>query len=70
MSRCLPERSANPVDCYATIGQVGNLDYENVSLGRPGEALAGPHPHVRAWHESGRPPLAAEKENPPAAAIP
>lgn len=25
-----------PVDCYATLGQVGNLDHENLSLGKAG----------------------------------
>ncbi len=30
------------LDCYATIGQVGNLNYENVSIGK-----AGPHPMAR-----------------------
>ncbi len=36
------------VDCYATIGQVGNLDYENVSLGKAGrKRWLGINPHVR-----------------------
>jgi len=36
------------VDCYATIGQVGNLDYENVSLGKAGrKRWLGRSPHVR-----------------------
>lgn len=25
-----------PVDCYATVGQIGNLDHENLSLGKAG----------------------------------
>ncbi|MFH1612998.1 MAG: 50S ribosomal protein L2 [bacterium] len=25
-----------PIDCYATIGQVGNVDYESISLGKAG----------------------------------
>lgn len=36
------------VDCYATIGQVGNLDHENVSLGKAGrKRWLGINPHVR-----------------------
>ena len=29
---------ADPLDCMATIGQVGNLDHENVSVGKAGRA--------------------------------
>ncbi|QUV77995.1 MULTISPECIES: 50S ribosomal protein L2 [Chloracidobacterium] len=37
-----------PVNCYATIGQVGNLDHENVSLGKAGRARwRGLRPEVR-----------------------
>ena len=33
------------LDCYATIGQVGNLDHENISLGKAGRTpLAGTQP--------------------------
>jgi large subunit ribosomal protein L2 len=36
------------VDCYATIGQVGNLDHENISLGKAGRSRwLGRSPHVR-----------------------
>lgn len=34
--------------CFATIGQVGNVDYENVSIGKAGRARwRGRRPHVR-----------------------
>jgi len=36
------------VECVATIGQVGNLDHENVSLGKAGRnRWLGKRPHVR-----------------------
>jgi large subunit ribosomal protein L2 len=36
------------LDCYATIGQVGNLDYENVSIGKAGRTRwLGRRPTVR-----------------------
>jgi len=36
------------VECYATIGQVGNLDHENISLGKAGRTRwKGRRPHVR-----------------------
>lgn len=36
------------VDCRATIGQVGNLDHENVSIGKAGRSRwLGKRPHVR-----------------------
>jgi large subunit ribosomal protein L2 len=36
------------VECLATIGQVGNLDHENVSLGKAGRSRwLGKRPHVR-----------------------
>jgi large subunit ribosomal protein L2 len=36
------------VECYATIGQVGNLDHENVSIGKAGRSRwMGQRPHVR-----------------------
>ncbi len=36
------------LDCYATIGQVGNLDHENVSLGKAGRTRwLGKMPHNR-----------------------
>ncbi len=35
-------------ECYATIGQVGNLDHENISLGKAGRTRwMGFRPHVR-----------------------
>jgi large subunit ribosomal protein L2 len=35
-------------ECYATIGQVGNLDHENVVIGKAGKARwLGVRPHVR-----------------------
>jgi large subunit ribosomal protein L2 len=34
--------------CYATVGQVGNLDHENVSIGKAGRSRwLGKRPHVR-----------------------
>ncbi len=34
--------------CYATVGQVGNLDHENVSIGKAGrQRWLGKRPHVR-----------------------
>jgi large subunit ribosomal protein L2 len=37
-----------PLICYATIGQVGNLDHENVSLGKAGRTrYLGKRPHNR-----------------------
>ena len=37
-----------PVECMATIGQVGNLDHENVSLGKAGRSRwLGKRPHNR-----------------------
>jgi large subunit ribosomal protein L2 len=36
------------IDCYATIGQVGNLEHENVSIGKAGRnRWIGRRPHVR-----------------------
>jgi len=36
------------VECYATVGQVGNLDHENVSVGKAGRSRwLGIRPHVR-----------------------
>jgi large subunit ribosomal protein L2 len=36
------------VECYATVGQVGNLDHENVALGKAGRSRwLGRRPHVR-----------------------
>ncbi|MGH8650580.1 MAG: 50S ribosomal protein L2, partial [Burkholderiales bacterium] len=36
------------IECYATIGQVGNLDHENVSIGKAGRSRwLGIRPHVR-----------------------
>ena len=36
------------MDCYATVGQVGNLDHENVSFGKAGRSRwIGRRPHVR-----------------------
>jgi large subunit ribosomal protein L2 len=35
-------------DCFATVGQVGNLDHENVSIGKAGRSRwLGKKPHVR-----------------------
>jgi len=37
-----------PVDCRATIGQVGNIEHENLSLGKAGrKRWLGRRPHVR-----------------------
>jgi large subunit ribosomal protein L2 len=36
------------VECYATIGQVGNVEHENVSIGKAGRSRwKGIRPHVR-----------------------
>tara|TARA_B100002049_G_scaffold222020_1_gene191595 strand:+ start:286 stop:1122 length:837 start_codon:yes stop_codon:yes gene_type:complete len=36
------------IECFATIGQVGNLDHENVSIGKAGRnRWKGKRPHVR-----------------------
>jgi large subunit ribosomal protein L2 len=36
------------INCTATIGQVGNLDHENISIGKAGRSrLMGRRPHVR-----------------------
>ncbi len=36
------------VDCLATIGQVGNIDHENISIGKAGRSRwMGKRPHVR-----------------------
>ena len=36
------------IECYATIGQVGNIDHENVSIGKAGRSRwMGKRPHVR-----------------------
>jgi large subunit ribosomal protein L2 len=36
------------IDCLATVGQVGNLDHENVSIGKAGRSRwMGKRPHVR-----------------------
>jgi large subunit ribosomal protein L2 len=36
------------IECVATIGQVGNLDHENVSMGKAGRSRwLGKRPHVR-----------------------
>jgi large subunit ribosomal protein L2 len=36
------------VECYATVGQVGNLDHENISLGKAGrKRWLGRRPHNR-----------------------
>ncbi len=37
-----------PLNCKATIGQVGNIDHENISIGKAGRARwMGRRPHVR-----------------------
>jgi large subunit ribosomal protein L2 len=37
-----------PISCKATIGQVGNIDHENKSLGKAGRSRwLGRRPHVR-----------------------
>jgi len=36
------------MECYATVGQVGNVDHENVSIGKAGRSRwLGKRPHVR-----------------------
>src|SRR4029077_18028713 len=36
------------IECFATIGQVGNIDHENVSIGKAGRSRwMGKRPHVR-----------------------
>ena len=46
------------IDCLATIGQVGNVDHENVSIGKAGpQPLAGQAAaRARRRDEPGRPP--------------
>src|ERR1043165_8820841 len=40
-------------ECFATIGQVGNLDHENVSVGKAGRSRwLGPRPHRSEEHTS------------------
>jgi large subunit ribosomal protein L2 len=37
-----------PIDCKATVGQVGNIEHENISLGKAGrKRWLGRRPHVR-----------------------
>jgi large subunit ribosomal protein L2 len=37
-----------PIDCRATVGQVGNIEHENISLGKAGRTRwLGVRPHVR-----------------------
>src|SRR5258707_10694880 len=37
-----------PVECRATVGQVGNVEHENISLGKAGRTRwRGIRPHVR-----------------------
>ncbi|MBI3341506.1 50S ribosomal protein L2, partial [Candidatus Curtissbacteria bacterium] len=46
----LPSKEVRKVhiDCFATIGQVGNLDWKNVSFGKAGKSRhRGIKPHVR-----------------------
>ena len=45
------------MECFATIGQVGNIDHENVSIGKAGRTRWNGHPSARARrrHEPGRP---------------
>ena len=36
------------IECLATVGQVGNLDHENISIGKAGRSRwMGQRPHVR-----------------------
>ena len=36
------------IDCFATVGQVGNVDHENISIGKAGRTRwLGKRPHVR-----------------------
>ena len=36
------------IECFATIGQVGNLDHEKISIGKAGrQRWLGQRPHVR-----------------------
>ena len=63
------------VNCMATIGQVGNIDHENVSIGKAGRSrYLGRRPHVRRSvmhpvdHPSGggegRPPIGGQPQTP------
>ena len=46
-----------PLECMATIGQVGNLDHENISLGKAGRnRWLGKRPTVRGVVSLGREP--------------
>ena len=46
------------VDCMATVGQVGNIDHENISIGKAGRTrwLGHPPDQPRRGHEPGRSP--------------
>ena len=46
------------VDCMATVGQVGNLDHENISIGKAGRTrwLGMPSDQPRRGYEPGRSP--------------
>ena len=46
------------IECYATIGQVGNIDHENVSIGKAGRSrwLGQASARARRRDEPGRPP--------------
>ncbi len=46
------------VECMATVGQVGNTDHENVSIGKAGRKrwMGRPSDQPRRGHEPGRPP--------------
>jgi len=48
-SKCHPAKTRMVhLDCYATIGQVGNLNFENVSIGKAGRSRwLGIRPTVR-----------------------
>jgi len=45
------------MECFATIGQVGNIDHENVSIGKAGRSRwLGQRRTSARGHEPGRPP--------------
>ena len=51
-----------PMNCKATVGQVGNIDHENVHIGKAGRKRhMGIRPGVRGSAMNGRSPTEAEK---------
>ena len=47
-SRSRRAKFARSRECYATIGQVGNIEHENVSIGKAGRSVARQRPQPAA----------------------